>query len=206
MNPLSSLRLLVPVLTAALALPAQELPKPGPQHEKLAASAGTWDTVAESIGMDGKPLTDRGVSVKKMALGGFWLIDDFESTWAGMPFHGHGMTGYDPIKQKYVSTWTDSMSPHLMVMEGDYDASGKVLTMTGMGIGMDGQPAMYKMVLTTKDKDTEVFEMYMTPKGGEEMKAITITYTRRKGDKAVEASADKRKPHKEPAKEDGGKE
>jgi hypothetical protein len=34
-----------------------------------------------------------------------------------------GSTGFDPMKGKYVGTWIDSMSPTMMVLEGDFDAS-----------------------------------------------------------------------------------
>ena len=36
-----------------------------------------------------------------------------------MEFHGQGQTGYDPNKKKYVGTWVDSISPTIMIMEGD---------------------------------------------------------------------------------------
>lgn len=181
-------------LTFAAAALAQEpeMPKPGPQHQKLAASAGTWDAVVEMAGPDGTPSTSKAVSEMKMALGGFWLVDDFTGEMMGAPFHGHGMTGYDPIKGKYVSTWVDSMSPFLMVLEGDFDASGKVLTMTGMGIGMDGKPAKHRMVSTHKDANTTLFEMFVAGSGADqkEQKMLTITYTRRA--KPADATGTKR--------------
>lgn len=181
-------------LTFAAAALAQEpeMPKPGPQHQKLAASAGTWDALIEMAGPDGKPSTSKGVSEMKIALGGFWLVDDFAGELMGSKFVGHGLTGYDPIKGKYVGTWVDSMSPSLMVLEGDYDQSGKVLTMTGMGIGMDGQPAKHRMVSTHKDANTTLFEMYVAGAGADqpEQKMLTITYTRRA--KASDAAGTKR--------------
>ncbi|MEZ6037526.1 MAG: DUF1579 domain-containing protein [Planctomycetota bacterium] len=167
------------LLFAAATVAQEEMPKPGPEHEKLAASAGTWDATMVSQAPDGTEMTTKGVSVQKMTLGGFWLVDDFSADFMGMPFTGHGMTGYDPIKGKYVATWMDSMSPFLMLMEGNYDATGKVLTMTGNGVGMDGQPAKYRNVSTFVDADTTTFEMYVTGADGKEAKMMTITYKRR---------------------------
>jgi hypothetical protein len=140
----------------------------------------------EMAGPEG-PTVAKGVSVATMALGGFWLVDDFTADIMGMKFQGHGINGYDPIKGKYVSTWYDSMSPFMMTTEGNYDESGKVLTLTGMGIGHDGQPAKHRLVTTHKDKNTNVFEMFVVAADGKQAKTMTITYTRRAA-KGVEAS------------------
>lgn len=171
-----SLSLLVCCLVVPLA--AQDMPTPGKEHQQLAAAAGTWDAAIEGMGPDGQASLSKGVSERRM-LGGFWLIDDFTADMGGMPFIGHGMTGYDPEKKVYVGTWTDSMSPALMLMEGTYDKSGKVLTMTGMGPGMDGKPTKMRMVSTMKDANTEVFEMFQPGPEGKEMRTLKITYTRR---------------------------
>ena len=121
--------------------------------------------------------------------GGFWLVDHFTGEFGGMKFEGRGFTGYDPIKGKYVGTWFDSMSPSMMVLEGSYDAAGKVLTMTGMGVGMDGKPAMHRMVTTHTGADTMEFEMFVTGEDGKEAPMMKISYTRRaekgKGDKGT---------------------
>lgn len=166
-------------LFTALPLLAQDMPKPGEQHQKLALQAGTWDAVLEGVGPDGKPSTSKGVSEMKMTLGGWWLVDDFTAEMMGMPFQGHGMTGYDPNKGKYVQSWADSMSPMLMVLEGNFDKDGKVLTMTGMGPGMDGKPAQYRNVTTWKDSNTFVYEIFVTGADGSEAPMLKITYTRR---------------------------
>ena len=97
----------------------------------------------------------------------------------GQPFQGHGVTGYDPVKKKYVGTWIDSMSPSLMMLEGSFDKASRVLTMKGMGVGVDGQPAMHSMVSTLLGPDKHTFEMYVPGADGKDMKVMTITYTRR---------------------------
>jgi len=182
-----TIRSLATVLVTLLAMPlfAQDLPKPGPEHQKLAANAGTWDAAIDSMGEK-----STGVSASKMTLGGFWLVDHFTADFNGMKFEGHGYTGFDPLKGKYVGTWFDSMNPSMMVLEGSYDAAGKVLTMTGMGVGMDGKPAMHRMVTTHSSADAMVFEMFVTGADGKEAPMMKITYTRRaqqgKGEKDKE--------------------
>ena len=64
--------------------------------------------------------------------------------------------------------------------------------MTGNGIGMDGKPSPHRMVWTHKDASTLVFDIHVTPTGMKEMKVMTMTYKRRVGGKAVEASSSKK--------------
>ncbi|HZN41296.1 MAG TPA: DUF1579 domain-containing protein [Planctomycetota bacterium] len=165
---------------AALTTPlfAQEAPKPAPEHQKLTASVGTWDAVVEMMGEDGKPQTNKAVS-EITAIGGLWVIDDFKGSMGGADFHGHGTTGYDPAKGKYIGTWIDSWSTSIMTLEGTYDAAKKALTMSGTGPGMDGKPVLHHMVTTEKDANTRVFEMFVPGPDGKAMKIMTITYTRR---------------------------
>jgi hypothetical protein len=170
-------------LAAALALPLcgqDHAPQgPTPRHAKLAQQVGTWTAQLEYQGMDGKPTKSSGTSVRKQPLGGFWLIDNFEANLMGQKFRGQGTTGYDPIKKKYVGTWIDSMSPSLMVIEGNYDKAGKVLTMEGMGVDPLGQPSKARLVTTIKDQNTHVFEMFSQGPDGKFAKTMTITYQRR---------------------------
>ena len=111
---------------AAAAVQAQEPPKPGPEHEVLKKMEGTWDATMKFGGMESK-----GTSTYKMDLGGLWLVSTFEGDFGGMKFSGRGLDSYDTAKKKYVGVWVDSMSTSPMMMEGDYDAAKKTLTMTG---------------------------------------------------------------------------
>jgi hypothetical protein len=175
-------RLFVAFLFAALATPvvatAQGPTEPTAEHKMLAASAGTWNAVVEMMGEDGKPSKSTGTSVVRVACGGLWVLDDFDATIMGGPFQGHGTTGYDIDKKKFVGTWVDSMSTSVMTMEGTCDKDGKVMTMKGMAPGMDGKPVEQTMVTTVKDANTRVFEMFVTGPDGKAMKVMTITYTR----------------------------
>ena len=186
------IRSLLSFLFATLPLLAQDAVKPTAEHQKLAACAGTWDAVMSMAGPDGKATETKGVSVTKLACGGLWLVDDFTMPeFMGAPFAGHGITGYDTAKGKYVGTWVDSMTTSVMSTEGNYDKAGKVLTMTGMGTGQDGKPAKHRLVTTWKNADTFVFEMFVTGSDGKEGSMMTITYTRRMA-KAEDANAGKK--------------
>jgi hypothetical protein len=173
----ATLTLLLASFTAPLF--AQAPATPGPEHQKLAAKAGTWDLAFEMMGPDGAPMKSTGVATMKVACGGLWLVEDVEADMAGTKFTGHGVMGYDPTKKAYVGTWVDSWTPMLMTMEGTYDKDGKVLTTTSMMPDETGKLVKTRMVTTTKDANTFVFEMFMPGPDGKEVKGMTITYTRR---------------------------
>lgn len=113
-----------------------------------------------------------------MVLGGFWLEDRFTGDFGGMAFEGRGMTGYDPIKGKYVGTWVDSMSPSVLVTEGTYDAKTRTLTMVGDGYDQMGAKVKVRLLTIHKDGNNVVFEMHQTGADGKEVKLLTINYTR----------------------------
>ncbi|MDZ4779214.1 MAG: DUF1579 domain-containing protein [Planctomycetia bacterium] len=163
---------------AATYATAQEpaLPQPGPEHKLLAGTVGTWDY---ELKMEGAPETFKGTSVSKMDLGGLWLVTEVAGDFGGVKFHGKGLGGYDTGKQKFVSLWADSMSTAPVVLEGEYDAKAKTMTMTGEGPGMDGKPTKYKETTTYSDKDHQTFKMYQF-NGDREALKMTIEYTRKK--------------------------
>ena len=157
------------------------MPKPGPEHAVLKADVGTWDATVEMIVPPGAPVPPPSKGTETNSLvGDMWLVTDFKGDMMGMPFAGHGIAGWDSVKKKYVSVWTDNMSPALMTGESTYDAGKK--TMTGYMEGPDMSGKVSKMKATTewKDTDTRVFTMYATGPDGKEVPTMRITYKRRK--------------------------
>jgi hypothetical protein len=168
--------LCAPSARMAAAQEMPPMPKPGPAHEILKEEAGMWDAKVEMMSPNGTT-TSTGVETSTLGCGGLCLITDFKGEMMpGMPFEGHGVSAYDSGKQKYMGTWTDSMSQGLMVSEATWDPATK--TMTAMMEGPDMTGATVKMKGTTEHKDanTRVFSMY-NPDGTVGMR---ITYTRRK--------------------------
>lgn len=154
---------------------AQQPPTPGPEHKKLEALVGEWDAVMSVGGQESK-----GVAKYKMALGGFWLVSDFKGEVGGGEFLGHGIDGYDVVKKKYTAYWFDSMSTAPLAMEGEYDKSGKILTMVGEGPSLDGTITKLKFVTDYVDKDHHTWTMYGPGPDGKEMPLIEIKYSRKK--------------------------
>lgn len=173
------------VCTGAAATARGQAPEASPEHKILQRDVGRWDaTLKIWMGEDGKanssvePLVSSGTEVNRK-LGDFWVIGTFKGEFAGMPFEGHAVSGYDPLKQKYVGSWVDSVSPHAMHMSGTYDKQTETLTSTSQGIGMDGKPVTGKSTLKYVGRDTRTLTMYEIIDGNE-VKSMEIVYTRNK--------------------------
>lgn len=149
--------------------------KPAPELQRLKQLQGTWDATVKMGQGESK-----GTMVYKMDVGGLWLVSNFKADLGGQPFQGRGLDGYDPIKKKYVGVWVDSMSPTMMLFEGNFDKTGKVFTQSGEGPGMDGKMTKYKSVTEMKGPDSMVFTMSTPDQNGKEQTMLTITYTRKK--------------------------
>jgi hypothetical protein len=171
-------RVLLAVCVAAAlvaAARAADPPKPPPEIDKIKAMEGTWDATIKMGKNESK-----GTVTYKMEVGGMWLVGDFQGEFDGQKSQGKGLDSYDANKKKYVTVWVDSMAGSPLVLEGTYDKDGKVLTMTGEGVGMDGKPVKFKTTSELKDKDTMQFTMYGVDKDGKDQEMMSITYKRKK--------------------------
>jgi hypothetical protein len=159
------------------------IPKPTPEHERLAKEVGTWDATIKSWmgGPNSEPQVSQGVEVVKLMPGGLWTHSEFDGKFGDMEFHGYGQSGYDTKKRKYVGTWVDSMTTEIMMMEGDYDPASRTATLYSKGTDPSGKPYDAKMTSKYETDDTRVFTMSMKSDEtkGEYIKVMEITYKRR---------------------------
>jgi len=160
---------------------AQEPARPTAEHATLALSEGTWDaSVQISMGAPGTPpQVSKGVETNHMCCGGLWMISEFKSDPGSAPFEGYGMTGYEPSKKKYITTWVDSDLTMPMISEGIYDAKTRTLTLRG-SMTAQGKTLQWRNVEVWKDDDTRQYTMYQRGPDGKESPSLSITYTRRK--------------------------
>lgn len=154
---------------------------PGAPHQALASTAGTYDLKIKHWHQPNTPaMEETGTATRAMALDGRVLVEQFKSSMMGMPYTGHGMTGFDNVTGKYWSTWSDSMSTGLMVSEGSCDDQGK--TCTFMGTWNDAikkAPVKARMTIRRTSPTAEVFELYGPGKDDKEFKMMEITYTKK---------------------------
>jgi hypothetical protein len=159
---------------------------PGPQHAMLARMAGDWTCTVKYQMDPAQPWQESQSAATIVALmDGRYVQETDTGLMNGMPFSGIGVTGFDNVNGKYVSTWIDNMGTGIMTSVGTADASGKVITWTGtMSDPMTGKASTSRMVTTTIDNDHHTFEMFAVPHGAKkEVKMMTIDYVR-KGDSA----------------------
>ncbi len=150
--------------------------EPTPQHELLKKEVGTWTGEMKFFGpgadLPAMPIRETNTLMDT----GLWVVTEFE---AG-PFLGRGQFGYDPLKKKYVGTWVDNMTPHLMVMEGDYNSETHEMTMFTQGIDQaTGKMQDMKAVSRYVDADTRTYTMH-AKQAGDWVKMFQVNYQREK--------------------------
>ena len=155
---------------------------PGPQHEMLKKMAGEWNAKVTSQMDPSQPAqVEQSTSTLTTLMDGRYCQEVASGSMMGQPFSGMGLTGYDNVLGKFVSTWIDNMGTGIMTSQGTLDKSGKVITWIGsMSDPVTGKVSHERMVTTFVDDDHHTFEMYGTPPGGKkEMKMLTIEYSRK---------------------------
>ena len=154
---------------------------PGAPHKALASTEGSYDLKIKHWHQPGAPAMDEtGTATRAMALDGRVLVEQFKSSMMGMPYTGHGMTGFDNVTGKYWSTWSDSMSTGLMVSEGTCDDQGKVCTFIGTwNDAIKKAPVKARMTIRRTSPTTEIFELYGPGKDDKEFRMMEITYTKK---------------------------
>ena len=155
----------------------EKLGAPGPAHERLKAMEGRWKAVQKAWMAPGEPTVSEAISENKMVLGGRFLEQRYKGTFAGKPYEGYGLTGYDNKKGAYTAMWIDSWTTSTMMSEGAMDPAGGDLTLKATADGPDGKPTEYRMVTHVVDPRRHVFSMYATVDGKEQL-MMEITYTK----------------------------
>ncbi|WP_447980096.1 DUF1579 domain-containing protein [Candidatus Nitrospira bockiana] len=159
----------------------KKLAMPGDPHKQLASLAGSWTTTTKEWMEPDKPPTEStGSAELKTLFDGRFLQQDFTSTMMGQPYSGMGITGYDNLRKRYVSTWIDSMGTGIFTMEGTASADGKTITLKGSHPEPGGGQMTHRAVWKLVDANTQTFEMYGAHGDGKEMKMMEITYTRKR--------------------------
>ncbi|HTM58176.1 MAG TPA: DUF1579 domain-containing protein [Candidatus Udaeobacter sp.] len=160
---------------------------PGAQHALLAKMAGEWNCTVKYQTDPSKPAQEsQSTAVITTLMDGRYIQEVDAGQMSGMPFSGMGVSGFDNVSGKYVSTWIDNMGTGIMTSVGTADASGKVISWNAtMNDPVTGKPAKSRMVTTFIDDNHHTFEMFGVPPGAKkEMKVMTIDYAR-KGESAA---------------------
>jgi hypothetical protein len=155
---------------------------PGPQHEMLKKLAGDWNAKVKFQMDPSQPWQESAsTSTVTSLMDGRYSQEVVSGTMMGQPFSGQGLTGYDNVMGRFVSTWIDNMGTGIMTSTGTADASGKVITwIASMSDPITGKTTKERMVTTIVDDDHHTMEMWSTPPGAKkEMKTMVIEYSRK---------------------------
>ncbi len=152
---------------------------PGPMHEMLAKSEGSWNEEVTSWMAPGAPPTvSAGRSENKMILGGRYQQSAHHGEFSGMPFEGISTVGYDNALKMYISTWIDNMGTGIMVLKGTYDQEKRMLTSTGKMVDpVSGKENDVRETINFIDENHHVMEMFEM-RNGKEHKTMQIKFTR----------------------------
>jgi hypothetical protein len=154
-----------------------------PEHAALARAVGDWDVQATVWMAPGAaPLAFTDAASFSATLNGRWIRQDYRGERMGRPYAGVGLSGFDTVEKTFVSTWYDNVSTAAMTTTGTSSDGGRTITYTGevTFCPMTGGPVSTRSVLSCGSPERMVFTMYNTPKGGTEMKAMELVYTRRR--------------------------
>lgn len=157
-------------------------------HAKLADWIGKWDTETRMwmMGPGSTPSVSKGSAEFSWLFENRWLQQkvegELDTGMMKLQVKGHGTLGFDRYKQKYVSSYCDSLTTTLLHSEGNFDRHDTSLVMFGfMDEPMSGEhDKCVKYVWKLVSKDRMVFEIHDLPIAEEATKVVEITYTRRK--------------------------
>jgi hypothetical protein len=152
---------------------------PGPmQTDFMKPLAGTWKTVVTTY-MGPKPEVSEGMCTRSMILGDRFLESKHSGSFAGAPFEGLELLGFDTRKSQFSSVWVDNMGTTMAVSSGgSYDPATKTLSInSSFDDPVSGKPVAYKMVTHIVDPNKHVFTM-VGNRDGKDFTEMEITYTR----------------------------
>lgn len=157
---------------------------PGEMHQRLAKSVGAWRGKQQMwMGLDSDAMTSECTSTVTSLMDGRYTKVEVAGDMPGMgPFSGMGVSGYDNVSKKFVSTWIDNMSTGIMTGTGEMSADGKTITYTfTYNCPINKKPAAMRQVETMTSDTTMTMEMFGSdPKSGKEYKMISIQYAKAK--------------------------
>lgn len=105
---------------------------PGSVHKKLGAFVGNWNTISEENQNDGKPpVINKGTAEIKWVNEGRFLHFTTTGKQFGLPFTSVSLIGYNNLRKKITSVWSDNSSTAFFITEGTIDETGTIITLYG---------------------------------------------------------------------------
>lgn len=155
---------------------------PGKMQHWLAQDAGSWrGKTAMTMYPGAEPMTSECTSTVTPIMDGRYVKVEMAGEMPGMgAFTGFGITGFDNVSQKFVSTWIDNQSTGIGYGTGELSPDGKKLTWEfTFNCPITKKPAVMREVDTVTGPNSKTLEMFgPDPKTGKEFKMMTIELTK----------------------------
>lgn len=156
-TPLTIFCLLPALLTAqegpdsAQAALMAELAQPGPEHQRLAALAGTWDVEVRAPGAGDAALAR---ATNTVILGGRFLTSEVSGAVGGVPFESLTIIGFDRGPGVYTAVGFDTFGTFYVTAAGPWDDDENRAVLRGSYADpMTGHAHEYEFVLTIHSPD-----------------------------------------------------
>ncbi len=154
----------------------------GDAHTRLAGFVGDWEArvTTWSQGVS-EPVVSQGSATTQAIYDGRFVEMTFTGDFAGKPFQGTWVLGFDNVRQRYTGVWFDSMSTGLYTTMGEFHEASSTYSLRGTVADPThaGELTPVRQEIRMVADDEHVFTSWETTHGGEERKTMEIVYTRK---------------------------
>ena len=154
-----------------------KLSTPNEHHAELMETVGNWSAQTSFVMDPAAPPTESPAKMTvKSLLDSRHVMSHFTMDFAGQPFEGYSIMGYDNAHDEYNSVWIDSMSTKITYMTGNKNENGDIVMHGTSSTPMGDNPM--KIVTSKSDDGTWTDKFYDQMPDGTWFNSGTITYTR----------------------------
>ena len=154
-----------------------------PEHKRLDAFVGEWDTVVKLWlnGPDQGAIQSIGESTGTWTLGGRFVELAAENDDDDGSFFALGFIGYDVATGVYETLWMNSQSTGMAMEQGRYNpGDNSIHTFGSYADPSTGMKVFTRTQLTITGPDSHMVSAYATLGNGREFKQVEITFNRKK--------------------------
>lgn len=102
-----------------------------PEHALLKDMEGSWQGTFRFLMGPGQWVEGVGSCKRKLAYNDRFLIEEIRGDFAGQPFEGMGITGFNSATKEFETVWIENMATNISLSTGTYDASKKSYSFLG---------------------------------------------------------------------------
>ncbi len=170
----------MPIEDPARRIAAEQARMISPMHNNLHQWAGHWrEEYKIWNNPKDEPATVRLERDSRIEAEGKFLNSSTMGMMNNMPYEGHGIIGFDNVKQVFVKTWYDNLSTSILVLEGTINEKEKTIEYRGTTMNpMTKTPVNIRQVQDFSNPETQTLTVYMQGDDGNEIKSMEIKSVR----------------------------